>query len=68
MTWDELAKRIADMDKSEKEKIVLYREPWQDQAETFPVDIHEAEEDIVAEKSDEIDEPITIKKGEYFLQ
>lgn len=67
MTWDELAKMIADMPESERKKIVLYREPWDKEAETFAVDVHEATEDIVAE-SEELGKPITIKKGEYFLQ
>jgi len=68
MTWDELSKIIADMDESEKKKVVKYREPWDKEAETFAVDVHEATEDITPGEDSEFGAEATIKKGEYFLQ
>lgn len=64
MTWTELGKLIDDMPESELAKTVYYREPYDEAAEMFPVDLLEAQEDL----ADAGGGAIRVGRGEKFLQ
>jgi len=63
MTWDDLAKRILEMTDGDREKTVQYVEPYQDGAEIFAVDLHEASTYFL-----DTEAVVRITKGEFFLQ
>lgn len=63
MTWDDLLRRILEMSESERAQTVQYREPWDDDAEIFAVNLDEALEDLVDSEGE-----VKIKKGESFLE
>ena len=63
MTWDDLVKRILEMPESERTQTVQYREPWDTDAEIFPLDLHNALEDLTDPNG-----VVRIRKGEVFFQ
>lgn len=63
MTWDDLAKAILEMTDGDREKTVYYREPYDNDAEMFPVNIRETIEDLADPEG-----AIKVSKGEAYLQ
>lgn len=63
MTWDDLAKRILEMTDGERCQVVQFRESFDKLAETIPVDICEAKQDLLSPEG-----YVTIPKGDWFLQ
>lgn len=63
MTWNDLADAIAKMPEDELDKTVIYREPYDSEAEHYMVDVVSATESLVG-----TDDDLEIVKGELFLQ